>query len=226
VVRGALADTGGLRGTTAAHVERILDLSAGPAPSGRRLPLPGGREASFRFGEVAIGPRSSRAVPFDLPLSVPGRVPLPGGGWLEARTPESGWPSTPEGDVEGREVVVSAPADRPLAVRTRRPGDRVRRRGRRISLKRFLMDGRVPAEARDGLPLVAAGDDVLWVAGQAVCSFEGDETRRLVALRLIDGHEDDRPESRPVVGLEDERESSRGAGRKTPCARELWRPEL
>ena len=210
-LRCALDETGGRRGVSSMHVERILDLSAAPAPSGRRLPLPGGREASFRFDEVSIGPRRTRAVPFDLPLPVPGRVALPGGGWLEARTVESRVASRPEAG--GRDVVVSAPVDRPLAVRTRRPGDRVRNGGRRSSLKRFLMDGRVPAELRDGLPLVAAGDEVVWVAGQAVGSSDEAEAPRLVALRWIDVDED-------------ERESSRGAGRKTPCARELWRPEL
>jgi tRNA(Ile)-lysidine synthase len=164
-VREALRETGGLRGVGLAHVDRVLDLAASDFPSGRRLPLPGGRAAWFRFGEVAIGPRREPARPFAVPLTVPGRISLPEGGSLEALSVEAGTGSNGmRGDDVGFELV-AAPADAALTVRTRRPGDRIRTRGRQVSLRRFLMDRRVPAELRERLPLVAAGSDVLWVAG-------------------------------------------------------------
>jgi tRNA(Ile)-lysidine synthase len=57
--------------------------------------------------------------------------------------------------------------DRPLEVRTRRPGDRVRAGGgRRRKLQDALVDLKVPAERRDGLLLVAEeGGDVVWIVG-------------------------------------------------------------
>ena len=58
----------------------------------------------------------------------------------------------------------------PLEVRTRRAGDRVRVRGRAQSLKRYLIDQRVPAEERAGLPLVAAGQEVLWMPERPLSS--------------------------------------------------------
>jgi tRNA(Ile)-lysidine synthase len=96
---------------------------------------------------------------FAVELPVPGEVSLPGGGTVEARDAR--------GPVRARggEAVVSAPAGT-LVVRTRRPGDRVRHRGREVSLRRYLMDRRVPAADRASLPLVAAGREVVWVAGQ------------------------------------------------------------
>ena len=56
-VRQALGRAGGLARIGAVHIERILDLARSPAPSGRGLPLPGGREV--RYGHVALrlGPR-------------------------------------------------------------------------------------------------------------------------------------------------------------------------
>jgi hypothetical protein len=36
-----------------------------------------------------------------------------------------------------------------------------------MSLKRFLMDQRVPADLRGDLPLVVSGTRVVWVPGQA-----------------------------------------------------------
>jgi tRNA(Ile)-lysidine synthetase-like protein len=80
--------------------------------------------------------------------------------------------------------VVAVPEE-PLTVRTRRPGDRVLVRGRSVSLKRFLMDRRVAACARPGLPLVAAGSRVLFVAGQAV---DGAAGPRYVKISLLEGH--------------------------------------
>ena len=40
--------------------------------------------------------------------------------------------------------------------------------GRERSLRRLLMDRRVPAAERDRLPLVACGRTVVWIEGQAL----------------------------------------------------------
>jgi tRNA(Ile)-lysidine synthase len=73
--------------------------------------------------------------------------------------------------------------DGPLEVRTRRPGDRVRAAGRDVSLKRFLMDHRVPAQERGSLPLLAAGCRVLWVPGQRIDGADA-AGQRFVRLEL------------------------------------------
>lgn len=153
-VRSALAAAGGLRGVRQEHVERILRLAARPSGSGRSLALPGGREASVSFGSLRIGPRRPGTAAFALPLAVPGRVALPVGGTLVAE--------------RVRGALADAPAEaakQPILVRTRRPGDRVRVHGRLRSLKRYLIAARVPASERGRLPLVARGDEVLWLPG-------------------------------------------------------------
>jgi tRNA(Ile)-lysidine synthase len=156
-VRRALEETGGLRGVGHDHVDKLLALAGGA--SGRRLPLPGGREAWVRFGQIRIAPRAAVAGPFAFDLPVPGRVELPDGQAVLARRARG-----PACSGE-RSAVVAAPAGR-LEVRSRRAGDRVRAGGRDVSLKRFLIDRRVPADLRPRLPLVAAGRRVVWVPGQ------------------------------------------------------------
>ncbi len=158
-VRRALQLAGGLRGVGLKHVDAIVDLAGTEAPSGRRIALPGGREAVFHFDEVRIAARRPPARAFALPLSVPGAVALPDGRSLTARSARGPAAST------GTSAVVAVP-EGPLVVRTRRPGDRVRAAGREVSLKRFLMEARVPAQDRGSLPLLATGDRVLWVPGQ------------------------------------------------------------
>jgi tRNA(Ile)-lysidine synthase len=173
-LRQAFAANGGLEGVSAAHVERVLELAASAAPSGRRLPLPGRREVCFSFGEIRVAARALPARPFAYALPVPGRVELPGGLRLLAASADG--PA-----IAGeRAAVVSAP-ETPLMVRTRRPGDRVRAHGRDMSLKRFLMDRKVPAGLRGGLPLVAAGREVVWVPGQPM---EPREAARFVRLEM------------------------------------------
>jgi tRNA(Ile)-lysidine synthase len=166
----------GLGGIAERHVEKILALVSRQNASGRRLPLPGGREAAVSFGSLRLGPRRRAASAFATPLDVPGEVALPGGGRIVAEPGE-----TPDG---APGVLVPAPPGR-LEVRTRRPGDRLRLRGRDVSLRRYLMERRVDADARAALPLVACGSRVLWLAGQAL---EAPSTpaagERLVRLHL------------------------------------------
>ncbi|MFO7572134.1 MAG: tRNA lysidine(34) synthetase TilS [Gaiellaceae bacterium] len=52
-----------------------------------------------------------------------------------------------------------------LAVRTRRPGDRLA--GRRKKVQDLLVDAKVPRSQRDAWPIVVAGDDVVAVPGIA-----------------------------------------------------------
>lgn len=177
VVRRAIAETGGLKGVQSVHIERIVDLALSPAPSGRRLPLPAGREAVFRFGEIVMGPRQQAPHPFAYPLAVPGRVDLPGG-WAVLAQPDAGPAVSQEWS-----AVVPRPAG-PLEVRTRRPGDRIVIREREESLKRLLIRGKVPADRRGGLPLVASGNRVLWVPGQCLAS-PGVGSRRYVRLEMV-----------------------------------------
>jgi tRNA(Ile)-lysidine synthase len=52
-----------------------------------------------------------------------------------------------------------------LVVRTRRPGDRLA--GRRKKVQDLFVDAKVPREARDSWPVVVSGDDVVIVPGVA-----------------------------------------------------------
>jgi tRNA(Ile)-lysidine synthase len=175
-IRSALERTGGLRGVALTHVDRILALATAAKPSGKRLPLPGGREAVVEFAEMRIGPWRAPAPAFAIEVPVPGRVDLPGRGLaIEAQAAKGPAASN------GVTAVVAAP-DGPLTVRTRRPGDRVRAKGRDMSLKKFLLERRVPADERAGLPLLAAGSRVLWVPGQHL--EEEKDARRFVRVRL------------------------------------------
>jgi tRNA(Ile)-lysidine synthase len=165
-VRAALEQTGGLRGVGLDHVDRVLALAEPGKRSGKRVPLPGDREAVVDFGRLRIGPRRRPAEPFSIELMVPGTAEIPGGFSIEALA-DSGPAESSGATADGATAVVAAP-DGPLTVRTRQPGDRVRAKGREMSLKKFLTERQVPAAERAGLPLLASGHRVLWVPGQRI----------------------------------------------------------
>ena len=54
-------------------------------------------------------------------------------------------------------------------IRTRKMGDylRIHADGGKKSLKRYLIDEKIPREEREDLPLLADGDHILWVIGSA-----------------------------------------------------------
>jgi tRNA(Ile)-lysidine synthase len=124
-----------------------------------------------------------------LELRVPGSLRLPDGRLLRARVADAArFGSIP---AESTAALLDA-RDLPpvLTVRGPRAGDRFHPFGGpgRRALKRFLADCGVPREERDQVPLVLAGDEILWVAGirPAESRRIGPQTRRRLRLELID----------------------------------------
>jgi len=79
-----------------------------------------------------------------------------------------------------------------LQVRTRRDGDRFSPPGLRSmhrKLKKFFQEQGIPRIDRDGIPLVAVGDEVLWIPGFAVSGRYQvhEKTKIVLALRLTNG---------------------------------------
>ena len=69
-------------------------------------------------------------------------------------------------------------------LRTRRQGDRIHPLGMKgtKSLSDYMTDLKIPRPLRDGVPLIARGDTVLWAVGLGVsrdCALKGDAAVRL-----------------------------------------------
>jgi tRNA(Ile)-lysidine synthase len=178
VVQAALQRLAGSKSISFDHVERVLALADG-AGEGRAISLPG--QYAVRAGEtIVLRPGRSRiqagANSFAFSLSIPGEVELGPQRLAVAVQPgpdpggSIGLPQKWTG--RGMEVGVAAGAlELPLAVRSRRPGDRFRPLGAPggRKLQDFLVDRKVPRDDRDLLPLVVDGRDrIVWVVGHAV----------------------------------------------------------
>ena len=174
------------------HVDQILQLAG--AADGASADLPGQR--ATRSGDVIIlGPPAARIRDgsrqpnsFRFPLSIPGEVTLDNQGWaVSAHRVDSLDGRAGFGPARGLEVAIAAdPISLPLAIRSRRRGDRFRPlgMGHRKKLQDFLVDRKIPREIRDSLPLVVDGEDrIVWVVGESVAEdFRVTEPSRGVLL--------------------------------------------
>jgi tRNA(Ile)-lysidine synthase len=126
------------------------------------------------------------SIPFHRELPVPGEVLLPAGLALTAEVA----PAAETARFDDRFVAV-VPKERVaggLAVRTRRPGDRLKASavGHR-KLQDLFVDRKVPRHQRDTIPIVVDTQDrIVWVAGHALDrDFRvSDPVQAVVILRL------------------------------------------
>jgi tRNA(Ile)-lysidine synthase len=167
------------------HIDGLLELAE--APDGASATLPG-QVATRRGDRIVLG--SAAEVPFSnsfrFPLSIPGEVALAGWSVSAERVEDASGIEPPP--ARGRTAVVAAdPLLCPLAVRTRRRGDRFNplgMGGRGRKLQDFFVDRKVERAERDHLPLVVDRDDkIVWVVGQSVAEeFRITQPRRGVIL--------------------------------------------
>lgn len=170
VARIALDAVAGGRFIGSDHVARLLGLVH--APAGASVSLPGAT-ATRRGGCIRLGPAAEPAFAnsCEVALSIPGEVAC--GVWAVSAQPLASAAGIDLPPARGGAAIVAAgPLAYPLAVRTRRRGDRFRplgMGGRGRKLQDFLVDRKVPRAERDELPLVVDRQDrIVWVAGLGI----------------------------------------------------------
>jgi tRNA(Ile)-lysidine synthase len=185
VVRELLLEVAPGSAFTVRHIEAVRELAAADKSNGH-LDLPG-LVVERRAGVLSISRRVSEpppaqdpagrrrrltdAVPFQRPLEVPGAVDMPEAGVSIAASLRAGHAGEAPGLDKRVAMLQASSLELPLAVRTRRPGDRFRPLGApgRRKLQDLLVDRKVPREAREIVPLVVdAAGRIVWVVGVAI----------------------------------------------------------
>jgi tRNA(Ile)-lysidine synthase len=187
-----------LRDVDFGHVENARQIGL-HGETGAQATLPMGLALTVGYNTLTIGnsdvphpPPSDEPLLWDsepLPIAIPGTTSLPKSEWLLQTKMLKKWDLA---------QITSSPdpwtayldADKltsPLVLRSRRPGDRFRPQGMEghsVNLSAFMINLKIPRTWRDHIPLLAAGDEIVWVCGRRV----GDQ----VAVR---------PETRQVIQL-------------------------
>jgi tRNA(Ile)-lysidine synthase len=171
------------------HVAELLAVASG-STSGASLP---GQQARRSGGRIVLAREALRDFEnsFRVSLSIPGEVTLEPQGWVVSAVPGPPRSGRAEGVADrAGALAVAIRSDGialPLAVRSRRPGDRFSPPGlggRRRKLQDVLVDRKIDRGERDRLPLVVdATDRIVWIVGVAVAEdFRVTEPSRGVIL--------------------------------------------
>jgi tRNA(Ile)-lysidine synthase len=145
-------------------VNRVLEAAARKEGS-HRFDLPGGLQLTVEYGRLRFSVGVPPEAEGDLwPVAPHGETVIPELGMVI----QADWLEQAE-MVRGEEEVWldASRLPGPLAVRFRRPGDRIWPTGMEGSkkLQDILVDAKVPRSVRDRVPLLVAGDEVIWVIG-------------------------------------------------------------
>lgn len=150
---------GGDPDCSAAHLRAILDLCRSSSPSGE-VRLPRNLTARREYDRLIFSRGEPDGPPEEISLALPGETAA--GPWRFVCTHEV-YQGQPQGPWEfwlDREAVPE------LTLRPRRPGDRLRLAGRpQKTVKKWMIEEKLPRRERDGLPLLDLGGQTAAAAG-------------------------------------------------------------
>jgi len=149
------------------------------------LDLPGGLRAVVEYDVCRFLPPEEpwpAAVEAEWPVAAEGVTLLPEAG-IRVQVQRGGVPHGPWEAAFDADRLPGA-----LAVRFRRPGDRIYPTGMTGSkkLQDLLVDAKVPRRLRDRVPLLVSGDDVIWVIGHRLDRryLAGAGSRNILLVRV------------------------------------------
>ena len=160
VLLGALRELG-LEDPAAVYVEALEGLLRA-GPSARRN-LPGGLTARREYDILRLGAAEAPAILPETGLAVPGETLLPGNlGRISCNVTKNSYFSKKNPTTFALKYDMISGHE--LAVRGRRPGDRLRLSGGTKTLKALMIDRKLPARLRDAVP-------VLTLDGKPIAGF-------------------------------------------------------
>jgi tRNA(Ile)-lysidine synthase len=189
VLRCALKSfLGSLDGITSQHINNVLSL-CGKKQSGFRVPLPKRSIAIRQFDNLSMLKRISLSSPeFNYSLKIPGECFIPD---IKGQFSAKVIPMTPERLKEKSPwlaLLEMAALPSMLTIRSKAPGDRYGGSGHR-KVKKMLIDRKIPLAQRPFLPMVVAGNSVVWIPGfrpaQAFKAKPASETCVALEFRMI-----------------------------------------
>ena len=150
---------------SSAHLNAVVELARGDDPSAVVV-LPGGRLAQRVYQELLLTTQSEPLPPFSpVPLTLDGETDLTGTDWRVHCRPvvcPDGAESRPERMYLAREALEGE-----LVLRPRQTGDEIAlpRRGGTKTLKKLMIEQKIPRRERERIPVLADSRGVAAVAG-------------------------------------------------------------
>jgi tRNA(Ile)-lysidine synthase len=162
--------TGGLNNIELIHIEDMMSVIKKGA--GKRIILPGGLVLATGYREFSLktsAAPTAQTAPIEgsYPLKIPGKTHIPG--WqIESWITEGNLAGIPA--LAEAKLTAYLDFDRTgddLTVRSKKSGDRFIPLGMKAlkTVSEFLIDAKIPREARACIPVVASHNQIIWLAG-------------------------------------------------------------
>jgi tRNA(Ile)-lysidine synthase len=163
------------------HIEGLMALLQ-HAHTGKSVSLPQALCASISYGRFILQRRSGKSlILLEQQLSVPGRLAV-GEKIIEAACVTT----CPEQLDKETAAFDLASLPQPLMVRGRLAGDHMQLEQGQKKIKEIFIDGKVPREERDAVPVVCAGHEIIWLAGirRSAVALVSSHTKDILLLRI------------------------------------------
>ncbi len=197
VVRFAIRDIkGDLDGIENVHVRDILKLCKGR--TGTELHLPGGIRARFAYGGLEIFSaafeKGGEIGEIDVKVRVPGKTEVADAGWIVETSvllPKDIERCNDMGYNSLVQFFDYEKLDREIHLRNRRDGDvfkPLKGNGTK-KLKKFFNEMKIPRHERDRIPLIATGNEIVWVVGHKISDKYKvtENTKTVLSIRFMQG---------------------------------------
>lgn len=168
------------------HVEKLRELARSGCAAGKTLALPRGYQARFSYDRLYLQrmqkKSSEKASDLEVVPKIPGRI-----AWGRVSIEASFCSARPASSGHDGFYLDAAVLDAcKLVFRHRRAGDFIELPVGRKKLKDVMIDDKIPREARGHLLLLAAGSEVLWIAGRRRTSHYPvtDQTKRILYFQI------------------------------------------
>jgi tRNA(Ile)-lysidine synthase len=188
-----------LRDVTFVHVENARQIAL-QGETGKQATLPMGLELTVGYETLTVGEAGAAGPPPDepllwsdrsLPVACPGTTPLPDSTWaLEARVLKDWDMETVTATEHPWTAYLDAEAvAQSILLRPRRRGDRFRPHGmggHSVKVSELMISVKIPQAWRDHVPLLVAGDRIVWVCGHRIAHrvAVGPETDSVAQFRF------------------------------------------
>lgn len=192
VRRFLLQECGGIRDITRDHFVKAVDLLG--AEVGKKISLPAGMNLKADYEELVVEKISDEEVPknpwsIDIPSLDMGESYEISLDEYDIHLEVCAWnagdeiPGNPYAKIFDYDMIKDK-----LNIRSRKMGDRIQTvtDGGGKRLKDYFIDEKIPKEERDEIPLLAEGQDILWVIGhrRSEAALVTDETKKVLKVEV------------------------------------------
>jgi tRNA(Ile)-lysidine synthase len=181
---------GHLRGLEFVHIDEFLRLMNEGASQGR-LSIPGGWELVREYDRIKLAKasRSLKRICYSYHFTIGIFLRIPEAG-MQLFSQQVDTPFGPKATHPLESMFDLGELPGPLVVRNFRRGDRFKplgMSGHHKKLKDLFIDMKVPLSVRATLPLLTAGDEILWVPGYAQSEIARltDKTKSVLYIKAV-----------------------------------------